>query len=84
MISSIVRVSGSWRSLGSTKKITGMRAFSPGFTENSVDLNLWGRYAINRNWAVDLGYNYTQVTSPEAVAREYTRNRVYGGVTFTF
>ena len=59
-------------------------ANSPAFTENSIDTLLWARYAINRTWAVDLGYQHTQVFSNEALFREYTRNRVYGGVTFTF
>jgi hypothetical protein len=57
---------------------------TPGFTEDSFDVNVWARYSINRNWAFDLGYNHTEVVSEEALFREYTRNRVYGGVTFTF
>jgi hypothetical protein len=57
---------------------------SPGFDEDSIDVGLWARYAINRNWALDLGYNYTEVSSPDALFREYTRNRVYGGATFSF
>jgi hypothetical protein len=59
-------------------------SFTPGFTEDSFDVLLWARYAINRNWSVDLGYNHTEVISEDALFREYTRNRVYGGVTFTF
>ena len=55
-----------------------------GFTEDSFDVHLWARYSINRNWAIDVGYNHTEVVSEEALFREYSRNRVYGGVTFTF
>jgi len=57
---------------------------APGFDEDSIDVGLWARYAITRNWALDAGYNYTEVASPDALFREYTRNRVYAGATFSF
>ncbi|MDQ2659565.1 MAG: outer membrane beta-barrel protein [Verrucomicrobiota bacterium] len=57
---------------------------SPGFTEDSFDIALSARYAINRNFSLDIGYNHTEVISDEALFREYTRNRIYGGVTFAF
>ena len=57
---------------------------APGFTEDSFDISLSARYAVNRNWAFDIGYNHTEVVSDDAFFREYSRNRVYGGVTFTF
>ena len=59
-------------------------AIALGFTEDSFDISLSLRYAINRNWALDAGYHHTQVVSDEALFREYSRNRVYGGFTFTF
>ena len=55
-----------------------------GFTEDAFDLALSIRYAINRNFAVDLGYQHTQVISDESLFREFARNRFYGGVTFSF
>ncbi|MGI9087525.1 MAG: outer membrane beta-barrel protein [Chthoniobacterales bacterium] len=55
-----------------------------GFTEDSFELALWAKYAINRNFALDIGYDHTEVVSDTALFREYARNRVYGGVTFTF
>lgn len=55
-----------------------------GFTEDAIDVLLWARYSINRTWSVDVGYNHTEVISGDALFRDYTRNRVYGGVTFTF
>jgi hypothetical protein len=58
--------------------------FSPGFDEDSFDIALSVRYAINRNWALDAGYNHTEVVSDEALFREYSRNRYYFGATFTF
>ncbi len=58
-------------------------AIATGFTEDSFDIAVSVRYAINRNWAVDLGYNHTEVVS-DFMFREYARNRVYGGVAFTF
>jgi hypothetical protein len=54
------------------------------FTEDAFDIALSVRYAINRNFALDLGYQHTQVMSDEALFREFSRNRFYGGVTFTF
>lgn len=54
------------------------------FTEDAFDISVSVRYAINRNFALDLGYQHTQVVSDESLFREFARNRVYGGVTFTF
>ena len=54
------------------------------FTEDAFDIALSVRYAINRNFALDLGYQHTQVMSDESLFREFSRNRFYGGVTFTF
>ncbi len=55
-----------------------------GFEEDSYDVLLSLRYAISRNWAIDVGYNHTEVVSDESLFREFSRNRVYGGVSFTF
>ncbi len=57
--------------------------FIPGFTEQSVDLSFSLRYAVARYWGVQLGYNYTDVWG-DISAREYSRNRVWGGVNVTF
>lgn len=54
------------------------------FTEDAFDIALSVRYAINRNFALDGGYQHTQVISDESLFREFARNRVYGGVTFSF
>ncbi len=54
------------------------------FTEDAFDIAVSVRYAINRNFALDLGYQHTQVMSDESLFREFSRNRVYGGVTFSF
>ncbi|MEP7013916.1 MAG: outer membrane beta-barrel protein [Verrucomicrobiota bacterium] len=55
----------------------------PAFVENSVDVNLGLRYEVNRNFGIDVGYGHTEVTSGQA-AREYSRNRYFGGVNLTF
>ena len=57
---------------------------TPSFNEDSYYIVLSGQYAINRNWALNLGYDYTQLSSPSDQVNEYSRNRVYGGATFTF
>jgi hypothetical protein len=54
------------------------------FNEDDLYLALMLRYAINRTWAVDAGYEFTDVMSPDSFTREFTRNRVWGGVTFTW
>ena len=54
------------------------------FTEDAFDIALSVRYAINRNFALDAGYQHTQVISDESLFREFSRNRFYGGATFTF
>ena len=56
---------------------------SPAFTEDSVDLVLSARYAITRCFALEAGYNFTDVGSDIAL-REYTRNRFWGGLNFSF
>jgi hypothetical protein len=57
---------------------------TPSFTQDSYYIVLSGQYAINRNWALNLGYDYTQLISGSSQVSEYSRNRVYGGATFTF
>ncbi len=56
---------------------------SPAFTENTFDMALSLRYAINRVFALEGGYNFTDVNS-EIDFRSYTRNRFWGGVNFSF
>ena len=57
--------------------------FQPAFVEDSLSLSLALRYAINRTWGAELGYDFTDVLS-DIRLREYYRNRFYGGVNFTF
>jgi hypothetical protein len=57
--------------------------FSPAFTEQSVDLAVTLRYAITRYLGVQVGYNFTDVSSDISI-REYTRNRVWGAINATF
>ncbi len=56
----------------------------PGFTEDDFDVALSLRYAINRNWAIDAGYEYTAVNSDQNLFREFTRNRGWAGVTWSW
>jgi len=53
------------------------------FTENSFDIGLGIHYAITPMFGVQAGYHYTDVTS-DAGGREYSRNRVTGGVSLKF
>ncbi len=55
-----------------------------GFDQQFFDLSLGVRYAINRNWALDAGYQHTQSAADESLLRDYSRNRYYAGATFTF
>lgn len=54
------------------------------FEEDSFDIGLSARYAINRTWSIDVGYQHTEVISPSALFREFTRNQYYAGFTFTW
>jgi len=56
---------------------------SPAFEENAFDLAFNLRYAITPHLGIDLGYNRTQIISGMQF-REYSRNRLYGGLNFTF
>ena len=53
------------------------------FNEETYDVSVGARYAINRNFAVEVGYTHTTVSS-EVDAREYDRNRYFGGLRFQF
>jgi hypothetical protein len=56
---------------------------SPAFAEDSFDIALAIRYAINRNFAVEAGYTHTEVVS-DILLREYSRNRYFMGLALTF
>ena len=56
---------------------------SQNFNEETYDVSLGARYAINRNLAVEVGYTHTTVSS-EVDLREYDRNRYFGGLRFQF
>ncbi len=54
------------------------------FQEDAFDLSIYARFTMNRTFAFDVGYEHTQLFSDAALNREYSRNRIYTGVTFTF
>lgn len=56
---------------------------TPAFSEDSFDLAISVRYAITRYWALEGGYNHSEVASDE-VFREYSRNRIFAGLNLTF
>lgn len=53
------------------------------FSEDSFDIGVATRYAITPLIAVQAAYHYTDVSSDFAF-REYSRNRISGGLSFTF
>ena len=53
------------------------------FSENTFDVGLSLRYGITPLIGVQASYHYTDVGS-DVATREYSRNRVSGGVNFTF
>ena len=53
------------------------------FDENSFDIGISVRYAITPLITLQAAYHYTDVASDVAF-REYSRNRVSGGLSFTF
>jgi len=56
---------------------------TPGFTEDSFDINLTLGYALSQHLNAQLGYDHTEVSSGESV-RDYSRNRVWAGFNFAF
>jgi Putative beta-barrel porin 2 len=61
----------------------GPRGPTPAFDEDSIDAATSLRYAITRSLGAEIGYNYTDIISGVNL-RGYSRNRVYGGVDFSF
>jgi hypothetical protein len=67
---------------------------APGYTEDTVDVSGRISYNVTRHCSVDVGYNYTVVDSDHFYIdpstfrpiedRSYDRNRVYGGLTYSF
>jgi hypothetical protein len=63
--------------------INTLMAVSPAFDENSVDVAIGLRYALNRYFAIEAGCSHTEVFS-DSVFREYSRNRVFAGLNLAF
>ena len=55
----------------------------PPFSDNLLNLSASGRYALNRNWGVELGYSFTGLTSGQPF-RDYDKSRLWGGANFQF
>ena len=56
---------------------------NPSFTEDAFYVDLSLRYAVTRYLGVSAGYEHSEVSSGQAF-RDYSRNRVYGGVNLAF
>lgn len=56
---------------------------NPSFTEDSFYIDLALRYAVTRYLGAQIGYDHTTVNSG-GVNRDYSRNRVWGGVNVAF
>ncbi len=57
---------------------------SSGLDQNSIDVALNLHYAMTRYLGIQAGYNYTQVFASGITQRDYSRNRIYGGIDFVF
>jgi hypothetical protein len=57
--------------------------FQPPFSEDLLSVTAALRYAINRNWGLELGYSFTGLTSGQPF-RDYDKSRYYGGANFQF
>ena len=63
----------------------------PGFSEDAYDLSLILRYAINRRFTLDLGFQRSQITRnrssnqfPGQFTQPYSRDRYFAGLNFTY
>ena len=57
------------------------------FSENTYDVSVGARYAINRHLAAEIGYTHTTFDSPTVqnlYERSYDRNRYFGGLRIQF
>jgi hypothetical protein len=61
---------------------TGTATSSTG-TQNSLDLTLGLRYTVNKHFTLNLDYNHTTQSSSGSTPG-YSRNRYFGGVTYTY
>jgi len=52
-------------------------------TQNSFDLNLGLRYTVNKHFSLHLDYSHTEQSSMGSTSG-YSRNRYFGGVTYTY
>jgi hypothetical protein len=52
-------------------------------TQDSLDLNLGLRYTINKHFTLHLDYNHTMQGSMGSIPG-YSRNRYFGGLTYTY
>jgi hypothetical protein len=73
------------------QSMTSLGTVQPGFSENAYDLSLDLRYAINRRFAFDLGFQRSQVTSNQSSRQSsgqslppYSRDRYSAGLIFTY
>jgi Putative beta-barrel porin 2 len=57
---------------------------SPSFTQDSFDVGISLRYAINRVVRVQAGYHRTEVTSSGVGGQSYSRSSIFGGLNLTF
>jgi hypothetical protein len=58
---------------------------SPSFNEDSFSVNLAVQYAVTRNLGISAGYDHNEVSSDSVASfRDYSRNRVWGGINFQF
>ncbi len=53
------------------------------FNENTYDVSVGARYAINRHLSAEIGYTHTTEDS-DVEARSYDRNRYFAGVRLSF
>lgn len=63
--------------------ITNIDTFSSSFTEEAFDGAVSLRFAVTRHFGIEAGYNHTEVWS-DIFLREYSRNRVWGGLNVIF
>jgi Putative beta-barrel porin 2 len=54
------------------------------FEEDAFDVALTARYALNRTWSFDIGYEHSETISPASLFREFSRNQFWAGATFTW
>jgi Putative beta-barrel porin 2 len=71
---------------GFTGGVSPIGVATPGFSQDTFDVTVGLQYAVRRFLSVDLSFEHSEVSSGQSVQSfsDYSRNRVWGGITLIY